>query len=179
MVAGGELQHYQVKVGYLGFMNQYFICVQLTSMRVRCGIEQYSEEHSGVRVMCSLGCLLVNLPVKHARTLRKQRRRTQNGSTRTQMSVYFTKLKNKNEMSRIWWSIVPFSQRTRQERTQNSSTSECLSHLVLHSGCARTLRGTTNQLCWFVVPRSVRAHPEQNTYAYKRYVRNDMCSVGP
>ena len=24
-----ELQHYQVNVGYLGFMNQYFICVQL------------------------------------------------------------------------------------------------------------------------------------------------------
>ena len=29
MVAELELQHYQVKVGYLGFMNQYFICVQL------------------------------------------------------------------------------------------------------------------------------------------------------
>ena len=32
MVAEVELQHYQVKVGYLGFMNQYFICVQLTSL---------------------------------------------------------------------------------------------------------------------------------------------------
>ena len=31
MVAELELQHYQVKVGYLGFMNQYFICVQLIS----------------------------------------------------------------------------------------------------------------------------------------------------
>ena len=29
MVAELDLQHYQVKVGYLGFMNQYFICVQL------------------------------------------------------------------------------------------------------------------------------------------------------
>ena len=32
MVAELELQHYQVKVGYLGFMNQYFICVQLISI---------------------------------------------------------------------------------------------------------------------------------------------------
>ena len=31
MVAELELQHYQVKVAYLGFMNQYFICVQLIS----------------------------------------------------------------------------------------------------------------------------------------------------
>ena len=65
MVAGGELQHYQVKVGYLGFMNQYFICVQLTSsasvsalgvkyartlqlcvsnMRVRCNFERECSE---------------------------------------------------------------------------------------------------------------------------------------
>ena len=29
MVAELELQHYQVNVVYLGFMNQYFICVQL------------------------------------------------------------------------------------------------------------------------------------------------------
>ena len=34
MVAELELQHYQVKVGYLGFMNQYFICVQLISWLV-------------------------------------------------------------------------------------------------------------------------------------------------
>ena len=32
MVAELDLQHYQVKVGYLGFMNQYFICVQLIDL---------------------------------------------------------------------------------------------------------------------------------------------------
>ena len=30
-----EQKHYQVKVAYLGFMNQYFICVQLIS-KVKC-----------------------------------------------------------------------------------------------------------------------------------------------
>ena len=34
MVAELDLQHYQVKVGYLGFMNQYFICVQLIDLGV-------------------------------------------------------------------------------------------------------------------------------------------------
>ena len=34
MVLEQELQHYQVKLGYLGFMNLFFICVQLISMQV-------------------------------------------------------------------------------------------------------------------------------------------------
>ena len=33
MVLELELQDYQVKVVYLGFMNQYFICVQLIELR--------------------------------------------------------------------------------------------------------------------------------------------------
>ena len=32
MLAELEREHYQVKVAYLGFMKQYFICVQLISL---------------------------------------------------------------------------------------------------------------------------------------------------
>ena len=35
MLAELEREHYQLKVGYLGFMKQYFICVQLISVTNR------------------------------------------------------------------------------------------------------------------------------------------------
>ena len=38
MVLELELQDYQVKVVYLGFMNQYFICVQLIDVEYFCSI---------------------------------------------------------------------------------------------------------------------------------------------
>ena len=42
MVPELELQDYQVKVAYLAFMNQYFICVQLINSMKKCFGRNYT-----------------------------------------------------------------------------------------------------------------------------------------
>ena len=68
MVVELELQHYQVKVGYLGFMNLFFICVQLINMQphhhLMLGLELVINPQVLHRnMMLLLNCLISHLMI--------------------------------------------------------------------------------------------------------------------